>query len=122
MKNNNTKGLVVKKNHLISARYKLSINEIRIFNFLVSEVGKDDTEITEHKLGFSKIIKECNIDSSNFYKSEAEFIKEAVVKLKSRVIQIETDNSWEVVSLFEKASILKDKKGNALFLLHSPFL
>tara|TARA_B100000767_G_C19737971_1_gene524791 strand:- start:678 stop:1673 length:996 start_codon:yes stop_codon:yes gene_type:complete len=112
MENNNTKGLIVKKNPLISAKYKLSINEIRIFNFLVSEVGKDDTEITEHKLGFSKIIRECNIDSSNFYKSEAEFIKEVVVKLKSRVIQIETENAWEVISLFEKATINKDKKGN----------
>ena len=112
MENNNTKGLIVKKNPLISARYKLSINEIRIFNFLVSEVGKDDTEIKEHKIKFSEIVDECNINSGNFYKTEAEFIKETVIKLKSRVIQIETEKAWEVISLFEKASILKDKKGN----------
>ncbi len=112
MNNPNTKGMLVKQNPLINSKYRLPIYELRIFNFLVSEVGKNDTGITEHTLSFKKIIDECNIDSSNLYKNEAEYIKNTVRKLKSRVIDIEDEHRWRAISLFEEAYINKDKKGN----------
>ena len=86
--NPNTKGLIVKKNPLINARYKLSVYELRIFNFLVSEIGRNDTDIKERKMPLSEIVKECNIDSGNIYRD----IQKALVGLQSRVIEIEDIN------------------------------
>ncbi len=105
--NPNTKGLIVKKNPLINARYKLSVYELRIFNFLVSEIGRNDTDIKERKMPLSEIVKECNIDSGNIYRD----IQKALVGLQSRVIEIEDNKEWKMFSIFNKASMKKNKKG-----------
>lgn len=106
--NPNTKGLIVKKNPLINARYKLSLYELRIFNFLISEIGRNDNDIKERKMIISEIVKECNIDSGNMYRD----IQKALVRLQSRVIEIEDNEEWKMFSIFHKATMKKNKKGD----------
>ncbi len=108
MHNPNTKGLIVKDNSLIDARYKLSVYELRIFNYLISRVSKNDDGLTEYVLSFSEISDRCNIDPSNLYKD----IKKSLKKLKSRVIEIENNKEWNILSIFDKATINKGNKGN----------
>ena len=105
-KNNfNTPDRIDKKNNLIEGRYKLSIYELRIFNYLVSQIGESETEFKEHKLTFEQIMTSCKLDKGNSLRNEYELIKKTVRKLKERVVEIDDHKEWKVLSLFDVARI-----------------
>ena len=110
----NTPGLLVESNAIINGSYKMSIFEMRIFNYLVSLIGKEDTELKEYHIDFKDIVRDCNIDKGNISRGSAEIVKTQTKILKSRVIELETDEEWAAYNLFDVAKIKKDKNGNYL--------
>ena len=101
----NTLNRIDKKNSLIEGRYKLNVYEIRIFNYLVSKVGKEDKEFSEYELTFEQIIQGCKLNRGNCADNDYKLIKKTVRKLKDRSIEIENEKEWKVLSLFDVARI-----------------
>lgn len=122
MLKDNNPNLIVKDNKLIESRYSLSLYEMRIFNYLVSKIGKDDENFKEYVLSFPEIIGKCNVPKRKLYENDADLVKRTVKKMQSRVIEISNGgtNQWKFINLFCTSE--KPKGKNEVRLKISPDL
>lgn len=104
-KNNNTDGRIDKKNNLIEGRYKLSLYELRIFNYFVSKIGENDKEFKEYTLTFDQIINGCNLNRGKVSRNDYQLVKKIVRGLKDKSVEVVDEKEWKVFSLFDVARI-----------------
>ena len=101
---NAQKELISKQNALVDSKYNLSLYELRIFNSLLSRIGRKETEFQEYTIPFKDLIVECNLNRGTASANNYATLKNTIRKLKSRVIEINDDNNeWAFYSLFETA-------------------
>lgn len=78
---------VAQHNELVKARFNMSLMETRLFVALLARINKGDTEFALCRIPISEVC--ANVDGGKSYQE----VKEAVVKLSSKVITIETMDS-----------------------------
>ena len=93
----NPKKLVVQHKKLINARYSMSLNELRIFVYMMLNLSKDDKEFRDVRIP-------CQILHSSKKSIHYHDIKEATLQMTSKSLQIEQllDNgkkSWKAIPL-----------------------
>ncbi len=97
-------------NKLIEARYKLTLEEQRIFLALVSLIDKNDEDFKDYKISVQVLKELTGTKRKDIYSA----IKEAVSRLLKRTILIETENDFEAFNLISYA---KYKKGEGYFII-----
>ncbi len=75
---------VAQHNELVKARFNMSLMETRLFIALLGRINKGDTDFSLCRIPISEI--SSNVDGGKAYQD----VKEAVVKLSSKVITVET--------------------------------
>ena len=101
---NSQNELISKQNALVDSKYNLSLYELRIFNSLLSRIGRKEIEFQEYTIPFKDLIAECNLNRGTASANNYATLKNTIRKLKSRVIEINDDNNeWAFYSLFETA-------------------
>lgn len=86
---------VAQHNELVKARFNMSLMETRLFVALLARINKGDTEFALCRIPIAEVC--ANVDGGKSYIE----VKEAVIKLSSKVITIETvDNNGkhEIIS------------------------
>ena len=63
----NKKALVVRRNDLIFGSLKLSLQEMRLFLWLVSEVGKDDEDFKRYRIAVSDFCELVGLEGQDLY-------------------------------------------------------
>ena len=83
----NDKALVVRHNHLIEARYRLTLQEQRILLWLFSEIGPDDKDFKKYRVRIADLAKFIGISDGGgrLYRE----IAEVTGRLRKREIDIE---------------------------------
>ena len=84
----NTSNLLVKSNMLIEARFNYSVYQHRLFNHLVSKIGKNDDEFYEYSISFAEIAKECNMAKADVYKNNGALVREMSISMIERSLQM----------------------------------
>lgn len=80
---NPTKEYIYESNHLVEARYKLSVMEQKILHFLFSLIKKNDKEFKSFKFKAKDLVKELNLNTNNY-----KVIRKSINDLKSRSLSI----------------------------------
>jgi plasmid replication initiation protein len=75
---------VAQHNELVKARFNMSLMETRLFIALLGRINKGDTDFSLCKIPISEVAS--NVDGGKAYQD----VKEAVIKLSSKVITVET--------------------------------
>ena len=93
----NPKKLVVQHKKLINARYSMSLNELRIFVYMMLQITKEDKEFRDVRIP-------CQILHSNKKSIHYLDIKEATLELTGKTLQIEQllnngKRSWNSIPL-----------------------
>lgn len=86
----------------------LTILEQKALLYIISRIKPDDTELNEQEFDIKEFCSICGISASNSggtYK----MLKDVIVKLKSRVMWLYTDESETTVSWIDKATIYRNK-------------
>ncbi len=78
------KHLIVKSNTLMEGKFKFKLWEMRLFEMMVSMIGREDTEFNRQRLFFSDLVKFFNTSDNNDYR----LIKEAAESLADKRIYI----------------------------------
>lgn len=62
------KGLVVRRNELIHARYRMTLQEQRLLLWLIAQIQRDDVEFKTFRVGAKELARAIGIDGgNNFY-------------------------------------------------------
>src|SRR5438105_3584678 len=81
----NEKSLVVRRNELIHAHYRMNPQEQRLLLWLIAQVKREDTDVTIYRIGVKQLAEFIGIEGSkNIYSELAEHTK----SLMSRVAEI----------------------------------
>lgn len=75
---------VAQHNELVKARFNMSLMETRLFIALLGRINKGDTDFSLCRIPISEV--SSNVDGGKAYQD----VKEAVIKLSSKVITVET--------------------------------
>jgi plasmid replication initiation protein len=75
---------VAQHNELVKARFNMSLMETRLFIALLARINKGDTDFSLCRIPISEV--SSNVDGGKAYVE----VKEAVIKLSSKVIMVET--------------------------------
>ena len=78
------KHLIVKSNTLMEGKFKFKLWEMRLFEMMISMIGREDTEFNRQRLFFSDLVKFFNTSDNNDYR----LIKEAAESLADKRIYI----------------------------------
>ena len=79
------KALVVRRNELIHARYRMSLQEQRLWLWLTAQVKREDTELSVYRIGVKQLAEFIGIEKNkNLYEELAHHTK----SLMSRVAEI----------------------------------
>ncbi|MEM4057078.1 MAG: replication initiation protein [Thermoplasmatales archaeon] len=91
---------VVFANSLIEARYKMSLNESKIYIAIISLIGKDDQDIKAYEVEAKSLKNILNSDDFNIYDD----VKQTVRKLASRIIEIEKKETkdWRAIPIWSE--------------------
>src|SRR5438477_13206275 len=79
------KTLVVRRNELIHARYRMNLQEQRLLLWLIAQVKREDTGLTVYRIGVKQLAEFIGIEKNkNIYQQLAQHTK----ALMSRVAEI----------------------------------
>ena len=78
------KALVVRRNELIHARYRMSLQEQRLLLWLIAQVKREDTDLTVYRIGVKQLADFIGVESKNMYGELSRHTK----SLMSRVAEI----------------------------------
>ena len=103
----NKNEIIKKHNYLTKAKYRLSLHEARIYSWLISEIHKDDDDITIYEMPVLDFARRTGSKNKNPYKHA----KDVTAKLIKRFISIEDiENGDEIqATLVASAKYLKNK-------------
>ncbi len=110
--------IIVQHNHLIEARYHLTLQEKRLMCWLASQVKSTDEDFKEHGLSIKEFANLLDIQGDHLYRT----LDTITHKLMQKIITIRSINSND----FEKAALLggaryQNKKGIIKLSFH-PYL
>lgn len=90
------KALVVRRNELIQAHYRMSLQEQRLLLWLIAQVKPEDTGFTVYRIGVRELAEFIGIEKGKgIYQQLAEHTK----RLMSRVAEINKVDGTEVVQI-----------------------
>ena len=103
--------LIVQHNHLIEARYHLTLQEKRLMCWLASQVRQDDEDFKEHKLSIKEFAELVDVKGDHLYKT----LDTITHKLMQKIITIRslTERGFAKAALlggvkyYEKQGIIK---------------
>lgn len=98
-----TKSLVVQANHIIEARYKLSLEEQRLIKILISMIDEGDKDTKTYLIKASDVAEMLGITDDHIYYT----IKQVTAKLLKQVLFIKKDGGELQVSWLSSVEYLK---------------
>ncbi len=100
------KNAEVRKNEkLVTAKFEFSALATKILTLLIASIKETDTPQTTYKFNISDFLKIYEKSGNSFYKE----IKEAIVEIMEKVIQIEDENKWRAYHIIRNPVIEKGK-------------
>src|SRR6056297_1895146 len=80
----NPKALVVRDNHLIHGRYKMTSREVKLFLWLVSQVRKEDSDLQKYRVRIEVLRELLGLEGYSIYSEAADITRSLI----SRVAEI----------------------------------
>ena len=111
----NKNAIATMHNKFIEARYKLTLEEQRIFLSLVSLIQPDDEDFKDYKISVKAIAELIGTKHKNMYR----VLNEATDRLMKRIIKIETidENDKKMFEKFAFISYAKYKEGEGYLIV-----
>jgi plasmid replication initiation protein len=81
-------GFVVKSNHLVEARYRLSLQESHVILWLLTQIRPDDEDFKIHELKISEFAKMAGLEVDSQYKE----LRKVTLHLMKRILEIKEIN------------------------------
>lgn len=106
--------LIVQGNKLINARYKLTVQEGRLFYATMSLIKPEDEDFKKYKINVSEIASYLDLVGGNIYSS----LRKVTHSLISKSIVIEDDDGWKEFPLLTFAEY--EKSDNSITLQFHP--
>ena len=100
------KNAEVKKNEkLVTAKFEFSALATKILTLLIASIKETDTPQTIYKFNISDFLKMYEKGGNSLYKE----IKEAIVEIMEKVIQVEDENKWRAYHIIRNPVIERGK-------------
>ena len=100
------KNAEVRKNEkLVTAKFEFSALATKILTLLIASIKETDTSQTIYKFNISDFLKIYEKSGNSLYKE----IKEAIVEIMGKIIQIEDENKWRAYHIIRNPVIEKGK-------------
>jgi plasmid replication initiation protein len=107
----NNSVIAVQHNHLVQAKYSMSLQQKRIMIWLVSQIKPDDKDFKEHSLSVKELIDICALSGESAYK-ELKNITFSLVEKGIRILditnpkdEIEIQVSWLSSAKYNKGMV-----------------
>jgi len=102
------KDVIRKHNNLTEAKYRITVQEGRVLAWLMSEIYKNDQDITIFRVSVSELTKLAGLKNKNAYQQ----MKEVTERLNQRLIKIkDIENNKELQSTFVASAEYEDASG-----------
>ena len=116
--------LVVKRNDFVQkSRHKLSLQEQKIVQYLISYVKPNDENFTEHRFSIAEFCRFCGMDEKNG--KNYHDIKEALKTLRDRSVWVEIEDGVETTLGWINKATINKRSGTVMLKLDEdlkPFL
>jgi len=116
--------LVVKRNDFVQkSRHKLSLQEQKIIQYLISHVKPNDENFTEHRFSIIEFCRFCGMDEKNG--KNYHDIKEALKALRDRSVWVEIEDGVETTLGWINKATINKRSGTVMLKLDEdlkPFL
>lgn len=104
--------LVKQDNKLINSRWKMNVNQSRVFLTAVSMIHKDDKEFTPYRINAKELKEIINVKGNSVYDQ----LQKDVPKLMQSFISVKTEKKHEWISIVSSAKY----QDGSLFIKFSP--
>lgn len=110
--------LIVQHNHLIEARYHLTLQEKRLMCWLASQVKLTDKDFKEHELSIKEFAEMVNVKGDHLYKA----LDTITHKLMQKIITIKSIDETEFVKVALLSGVKYLKNKGIIKLSFHPYL
>lgn len=116
--NNTSSNYVIKSNSLVEARYRLSLQEMHVIYWLLTQIKPEDEEFKIHKLEIVEFAKIIGIKSENQYKE----LRKVTKRLIQRAMEIYQPDTQEYIQFSWLSSARYQIKQGCVLLEFSSLL
>ena len=114
----NRKSIAVKSNYLVEAKYRLSLQEMQIALWLLTQIKAEDEDFCPHELGVSNLAQMLGVEVDGKYAK----IRAVTKNLMRRVLEIYDPEKDEYLQVNWISSALYKRKSGTVILEFDPKL